>query len=265
MPHQKQTSRWVRRHTLTTRVTHWIWATCLFFLLLSGLQIFNAHPILYLGDQSGFDFENAIFSIGALDGRGIVTFFGLHIETTGFLGQSDNTARAFPAWATMPSQIDLATGRVIHFFFAWVLVGILLVWVLGAVLSGHLRQDLVLRRADWKRLGRDLWQHLRLRFHRPKRYGPVQRLTYAAVLFGLFPLVILTGLAMSPGMNAAMPWLPDLLGGRQTARTLHFVAAFALLLFFLVHIAMVILAGPLNEMRAIVTGWYRADGVEVSK
>ena len=89
----------------------------------------------------------------------------------------------------------------------------------------------------------------------------MQRLSYGLVLFVLFPMMILTGLAMSPGANAALPWLPELLGGRQSARTLHFACAAALSGFFVVHIAMVLLAGPLNEMRAILTGWYRADAV----
>lgn len=256
---------WVRRHTRITRLTHWIWAACMFFLLLSGLQIFNAHPVLYLGDQSGFGFDNAVLTIGAQGDRGFVDLLGLRVGTTGLLGLSADGARAFPGWATLPSHNDLATGRVIHFFFGWLLVGTLVLWFAGAVLSGHLWRDLVLRRIDWLRLWPDLKSHLRLQFHRPKRYGPVQRLTYAAVMFGLFPLVILTGLAMSPGINAALPWLPEVLGGRQTARTLHFVAAFGLSLFFIVHIAMVMLAGPLNEMRAILTGWYLADPLETRK
>jgi thiosulfate reductase cytochrome b subunit len=234
----------------------------MYFLLLSGLQIFNAHPVLYLGDQSGFAFDNAVLSIGADADRGFVDLLGLQIETTGWLGQSADGARAFPGWATLPSHVDLATGRVIHFFFAWILVGTLVLWFFGAVVSGHLWRDLVMHRIDWMRLWPDLKRHLGLRLHRTKRYGPVQRLTYGVVLFGLFPLIILTGLAMSPGMNAALPWLPETLGGRQTARTLHFVAAFGLSLFFIVHIVMVILAGPLNELRAIFTGWYLADPSE---
>ncbi|MEM9638723.1 MAG: cytochrome b/b6 domain-containing protein, partial [Pseudomonadota bacterium] len=148
------------------------------------------------------------------------------------------------------------------FFFAWIFVATLLIWLIGAVISGHLRRDLVPRGNDWRGLWGDLRDHMRLRFRHPRRYGPLQRLSYGAVLFGLFPLIIATGLAMSPGMNAAIPRLPEILGGRQTARTLHFVAAFGLSLFFVVHIAMVILAGPLNELRAILTGWYLADSRE---
>ena len=225
---------WVKRQTRVTRLTHWGWAVSVIFLLGSGLQIFNAHPTLYLGDQSGFGFDNAVLVLG-------------------------EEGRAFPAWATIPSGIDLATGRVVHFFFAWLLVACLLIWLLGALLSGHLLRDLILKHGDWRELAQDLKEHTQLRFRHRRRYGPLQKLSYALVLFGLFPLIIATGLAMSPGMNAALPWLTEVLGGRQTARTLHFLAAAGLVMFFVLHIAMVVLAGPLNEMRSMITGWYRVD------
>lgn len=249
----------LRRHTLITRVTHWVWAISSFFLLLSGLQIFNAHPALYLGDQSGFAFDNTVFEISGQDGKGYLSVFGVSIDWIGWLGWSDGAARAFPQWATIPSGVDLATGRVIHFFFAWILVTTLLIWALAAFFSRHFQRDLMLRTTDVAAVLRDVRDHLRLRFHHGPRYGPLQRLTYGLVLFGLFPLIVATGLAMSPGLNAVMPWLPEILGGRQTARTLHFVAAFGLLAFVVVHLAMVVLAGPVNEMRAITTGWYRVN------
>ncbi|WP_299689844.1 cytochrome b/b6 domain-containing protein [uncultured Tateyamaria sp.] len=252
----------VRRHTRVTRVTHWIWALSLFFLLLTGLQIFNAHPVLYWGDQSGFGFDNTVLRIGAVDDRGVVELFGWRAGGMGVLGYSGGAVRAFPPWATIPSGTDLATGRVIHFFFAWVFVVTLLVWAVGALLSGHLVRDLVMDRHHWRGLARDVRDHVRGRFRHAARYGPLQRLSYGLVLFVLFPMMILTGLAMSPGVNAALPWLSEGLGGRQSARTLHFVLAAGLLGFFVVHMVMVVLAGPLNEMRAIVTGWYRADAQE---
>ena len=252
----------VRRHTRITRITHWTWAICLFFLLLTGLQIFNAHPVLYWGDQSGFDFDNTVFWIGSEDGRGFVELFDLRFSGLGVFGATDGSLRAFPSWATIPSSTDLATGRVIHFFFAWIFVVTLLVWFSGAVVAGRIRRDLLLARVHWARLGPDMLDHLRFRFRHAAQYGPLQRLSYGVVLFVLFPLMVFTGLAMSPGANAAAPWLPDLLGGRQSARTLHFVSATALSVFFVIHIVMVVLAGPVNEMRAIVTGWYRTDAEE---
>ena len=134
-----------------------------------------------------------------------------------------------------------------------------MVWTL---LSGHLRKDLHVRRAEWspRHIWHDMKEHARLRFPRGQaaaRYGILQKLSYIGVIFILLPLMIATGLTMSPGMNAAWPWLLDIFGGRQSARSIHFIAAWALVLFVLVHIAMVLLAGPVNELRSMVTGWFR--------
>ena len=103
----------------------------------------------------------------------------------------------------------------------------------------------------------DIADHLRLKFPRgeaSRDYNPLQKLTYLGVIFVLLPLMILTGLAMSPGMDAILPWLVDLFGGRQSARTIHFIAAALIVLFVFVHVAMVLLVGPVNELRAMITG-----------
>jgi thiosulfate reductase cytochrome b subunit len=220
--------RLIKRQKLSTRITHWVWAVCMFFLLLSGLQIFNAHTALYIGDQTGFGFENAILE---LDG--------------------------FPAWATIPSTQDLATGRVIHFFFAWIFVGTVLVWLVASLRNRHLRKDVLPNRKDVENFTADVRDHLKLNLVHTVRYSPLQKLAYIGVLFVLFPLIILTGLCMSPGMNAVLPWLPEVFGGRQTARTIHFITMALLVAFFVVHMAMIMLAGPLNEIRSIITGRYR--------
>jgi thiosulfate reductase cytochrome b subunit len=167
--------------------------------------------------------------------------------------------RAFPAWATIPSNQALATGRVIHFFFAWVLVFTLAVWAVASLLNGHAR-ELVPTGQDLRDLPRDIVDHARLRMHHTRRYNVLQKLAYASVLFVLLPLMILTGLTMSPSFNATAPWLLDVFGGRQTARTIHFVVMVLLVGFFVVHMLMILLAGPLNELRSIITGWYRIDG-----
>jgi thiosulfate reductase cytochrome b subunit len=261
-----KTDTLVYRQSAWTRATHWVWAISLFFLLLTGLQIFNAHPALYIGDQSGFQFENDILRIGAENSefgpRGYTTILGAKFDTSGVLGMSGPAERpryvAFPGWATIPSHHDLATGRVIHFFFAWLLVGTLLVWLAASIRNGHFRQ-LVPTLADLKRLPRDIAEHARLKFHHTRDYNTLQRFTYAIVLFVFFPLMILTGLAMSPGANALLPFVPDLLGGRQTARTIHFIVMVLLVAFFIVHIVMMLAAGPINELRSIITGWYRTD------
>lgn len=255
----------IYRQAVLTRVTHWVWAVALFFLLLSGLQIFNAHPALYVGQESGFEYDNAILRIQAEntpDGpRGFTTLFGSKFDTTGVLGMSGSEARpqyvGFPGWATIPSFRDLATGRVVHFFFAWVFVGTLAIWLISSLLNRHLWRDIILKPRDLRALPRDILDHLRFRFAHRRSYSPLQKLSYFVVLVILFPLVILTGLTMSPGMDAAWPWLLDIFGGRQTARTWHFVAMALLTLFFVVHVVMVVLAGPFNELRSMITGYYR--------
>ncbi len=257
----------VYRQSGWTRLTHWIWAISLFFLLLTGLQIFNAHPTLYIGDQSGFQFDNQVLAIGALDTasgpQGVTEIFGTRFDTTGVLGLSEIggqlRGRAFPAWATIPSNQDLATGRIVHFFFAWILVATLLAWLVASAINGHLKRDLAPRIEDLRRLPGDIATHARLRFHHTRDYNTLQKLAYGAVLFILLPLMILTGLAMSPGMNASLPFIPELFGGRQTARTVHFAVMLLLAAFFFVHMLMILAAGPFNELRSIVTGWYRTD------
>jgi thiosulfate reductase cytochrome b subunit len=257
----------IYRQSIFTRVTHWVWAFALFFLLLSGLQIWNAHPALYVGAQSGFEFDNAILRIGAENTdagpRGFTTIFGQKFDTTGVLGMSGPAARpqfvGFPGWATIPSFRDLATGRVVHFFFAWLLAGTLAVWLVASLLNRHLWRDIILKPRDLRELPADIRRHLTFRFHHGRSYTPLQKLAYFVVFVVLFPLIILTGLTMSPGMDAAWPWLVDLFGGRQTARTIHFLVMMLLVLFFVVHIVMVVLAGPINQLRSIITGYYRAS------
>lgn len=256
----------IYRQFAWTRITHWIWAVSLFFLLLSGLQIFNAHPTLYIGDQSGFEFDNEVLAMRATQEEsgpvGYTRVFGHLIDTTGVLGLSWQgerpVGRGFPAWATIPSNQDLATGRVVHFFFAWILVTTLVAWAVGSLVNGHLRRDLLPGVADLRNLPRDIVDHARLRFHHTRDYNTLQKLAYGGVLFVLFPLIILTGLAMSPTMNAVLP-LVDIFGGRQTARTIHFATMLLLVAFFIVHMLMILAAGPINELRSIITGWYRTD------
>src|SRR5690606_26482935 len=192
---------------------------------------FNAHPALYIGQQSGFEFDNAVLRIGAINTpagpRGQTTIFGQTFDTTGVLGMSGSAERpeftGFPGAVTIPSFRDLATGRVVHFFFSWVLVGALFVWFLASFINGHLRRDILPGRSDVAGLPRDALDHARLRLRHGRAYSPLQKLSYFAVFFILFPLIVLTGLTMSPGMDAAWPWLLDIFGGRQTARTIHFL------------------------------------------
>jgi thiosulfate reductase cytochrome b subunit len=266
-------TRLIYRQDGMTRITHWIWAVAMFFLLLSGLQIFNARPNLYIGAESGFGYENSILDIYALNRDpapvGQTRIFGYTFDTTGWLGVSTTNGRpsfvAFPGWATIPSTRDLATGRVVHFFFAWILVGALAMWLVNAISTGRLWRDIILKPRDIRGLPRDIWDHVRLKFTHGKSYTPLQKVAYFGVFVVAFPLIILTGLAMSPGMDATWPWLVDVFGGRQTARTLHFLAMLAFVLFFIVHIVMVVLAGPFNELRSMITGYYRTNAHEGEK
>lgn len=259
--------RLIYRQSGITRLTHWVWAFAMFFLLLSGLQIFNARPNLYIGQQSGFGFENSILDIYATNGpngpAGQTKLFGQIFDTSGVLGYSGTAQQpvftAFPSWATIPSYRDLGTGRVVHFFFAWVLVGTLLIWLINALFTGHLWRDIILKPRDLRGLPKDVLDHLVLRFTHGRSYTPLQKVAYFGVFAIAFPLIIATGLTMSPGVDAAAPWLLDLFGGRQTARTIHFITMLAFVLFFVVHIIMVVLAGPINELRSMITGYYRTN------
>jgi thiosulfate reductase cytochrome b subunit len=264
----------IYRQSIFTRVTHWVWVICLFFLLSSGLGIFNAHPTLYVGQQSSFPdlqsngqgFGAAWLDIGAVNTpngpRGQTTLLGHPIDTTGVLGMSGDASNptflAFPSWATIPSYYDLATARVVHFFFAWILVATLAVWLVASILNRHIAGIPPTPR-DLRHLPRDILDHLRLRFEHGRQYNVLQKIAYSVVFIFLFPLIILTGLTMSPGMDSAWPWLLELFGGRQTARSIHFLTMTALVLFFIVHIIMVVLANPINELRQMITGRYRAS------
>lgn len=258
----------IYRQSIWTRVTHWTWAICLFFLLLTGLQIFNAHPALYIGQQSGFEFDNAILRIGAVNTdagpRGQTTVLGQTFDSTALgLGVSGTAERpaftGFPGSVTIPSYRDLGTGRVVHFFFGWIFVATIFIWFLASFINGHIRRDIIVRPKDIAGVPLDVVDHATLKFHHGRTYGPLQRIAYFGVFFVLFPLIVATGLTMSPGMNAFAPWMLDLFGGRQTARTIHFITMALLVGFFIIHIIMVVAAGPINELRSMITGWYRAS------
>jgi thiosulfate reductase cytochrome b subunit len=172
--------------------------------------------------------------------------------------------RAFPAWITLPSYQDLAAGRRFHFFFAWLFVASGALYVVQAALTRHLSRDLLPTREDLapRRLLRDVWEHVRLKIPRGEaalRYNPLQKLAYLGVIFGLLPLMVLTGLTMTPGMDAAWPWLLDLFGGRPSARTIHFLCASAIVLFVAVHLFEVMLVGPVRAMGSMLTGWWTVE------
>ena len=257
--------RLIKRHGALVRVTHWINALCLGLLFMSGLQIFNAHPALYIGQTSTF--KTPIFAIDSreVDGKtvGYTAVLGHSIDTTGVLGLShvdgQPVERAFPSWITLPAAQDLGTGRKWHFLMAWLLVINGLLYLAYGLVSRHFVRDIVPDRADLAHTGEAIVDHLKLRFPRgenARRYNVLQKLAYAGVIFVALPLIVLAGWTMSPGLDAAFSPLLTLFGGRQTARTIHFVVAFSLVAFVVVHVAMVLLTGVFNNMRAMITGWF---------
>ena len=259
----------VKRHRLSTRLWHWTNALTLLVMLMSGLMIFNAHGRLYWG-QYGANDDKAWLVIDDAGDTGFVELAGVRVETTGVLGiwtneEGEVKRRAFPYWVTIPSGYDLQAARRWHFTFAWILAVALTLYMVRSLWNGHVRNDLHIRRREWSlsHIWHDIKDHARLRFPTgaaAKDYNILQKFAYISVIFIMLPLIIFTGLTMSPAMNAAWPWLLDLFGGRQSARSIHFLCAFGLVGFFFVHMAMVVLAGPVNEVRSMITGKYRLPG-----
>ncbi|WP_299307368.1 cytochrome b/b6 domain-containing protein [uncultured Croceicoccus sp.] len=261
--------RVVRRHRLSTRLWHWTNVVAVFTLLMSGLMIFNAHPRLYWGHY-GANYDTAWLQIGARDtdagAEGYVRVGDAALRTTGVLGvwekEGRTMTRAFPHWMTLPNYYSLADGRRYHFLGAWIFGVAGLLYMLWSIANRHVARDLLPTKRELRprHIWRDIRDHARLRFPTgaaAARYNILQKLSYLAVLFVILPTIVLTGLGMSPFMNASWGWILDLFGGRQSARSVHFIAAFALVLFIIVHIAMVLLAGPVNEIRSMISGRFR--------
>ena len=246
------------RHRLPTRLWHWANALAVFVMLMSGLMIFNAHPRLYWGayganpDRAWLEVVPGHVRVGpvTLPGMGV---FGVSAHGRGY---------AVNPLLTIPSHYDLAGSRQWHFAFAWLLVVPGVLYLLWTAVRGHGWRDLRPSRAELRpaHIWHDITQHARLRFptgEAAKAYNILQKLSYAGVLLVALPGAVASGLMLSPAMNAAWPWLLAAMGGRQSARSIHFICAMALAAFILVHLAMVVLAGPINEVRSMISGWYR--------
>jgi thiosulfate reductase cytochrome b subunit len=259
------------RHRLPVRIMHWINVVVLTILLLSGLNIFSAHPALYWG-KSSYSGKAPILQILARedpdgDPEGVTRIFGHDFVTTGVLGASagpdgDLMPRAFPAWLTIPGMRWLAMARRWHLFFAWVFVLNGLCYVAYALATRHFARDLAPTRTDWRSTGRSIIDHLRFKHpagEAAKHYNVLQKLAYLAVIFVLLPLAILMGFAMSPWLDALLPGWVDLVGGRQSARTIHFIVAWLLVAFVFIHVFEVIVSGFWNHLRSMITGRYRID------
>ena len=259
------------RHRWPVRLTHWVNVLSLAILLMSGLMIFNAHPSLDWGKQS-YSGRPSFFEIGsrsAADGRqiGFTRVFGREFDTTGVLGLSSGAngaaaSVAFPSWITIPSRYSLADARQWHFFFAWLLVLNGIAYLIYSIVSRHLRRDLAPTRSDWRGIFASIRDHLRFRHPQgeaARDYNVLQKLAYLAVIFVLLPLIVLAGWAMSPWLNSLLPGWVDLLGGRQSARSIHFIVAWLLVAFVAIHVFEVLVSGVWNHLRSMITGRYRID------
>jgi len=207
-------------HSSVVRITHWVTALAFVALVVSGYVITMTHPRLYWGDAGNLE---------------------------------------IPAWITLPIEQkfgELGWGRSLHFLGAWIMVLTGMIYVLWGVAARHFTRDLFPRREELRRprLRLELQKQLRWRVARESEYGLTQKITYLVVILLLVPLVILTGLTLSPAVTAAYPFLLSLFGGFQSARTIHFLDSVTLVLFLLVHILMVVRSGFRHQLRSMTLG-----------
>jgi thiosulfate reductase cytochrome b subunit len=257
-----------RRHALPVRIMHWINVVALTLMFMSGLQIFNAHPALYWGESS-YGGRAPWLVIGAREDPqgnpiGYTRIAGREFTTTGVLGLSTDGGRmyaqGFPSWLTVPSHQWLSMARSWHFFFAWVLLINGLCYVAYTLATRHFRRDLWPSRADIRGIGASIVDHLRFRHptgEAAKRYNVLQKLAYVTVIFVLLPLIVLMGLGMSPRLDTLFGGWVAWFGGRQSVRSIHFIVAWLLVAFALVHVFQVIVTGLWNNLRSMITGRYR--------
>jgi thiosulfate reductase cytochrome b subunit len=267
--------RLVKRHSGWVRATHWLNVVAVVLLLGTGLNIFGAHPALYWGPKgTNVDTGSRWLAIGAVpDGsqglRGVTMVGTTLFDTTGVLGLSTSASGtpvqiAFPGWATIPSARNLGLARNWHFFAAWLLIANGLVYIAHGILSGHFRRKLLPNATDLRpaNIWHDITEHLKLNFPKGEAalsYQVLQKIAYSAAALLLLPLMVLSGLGMSPGMDASWPWIVDLFGGRQSARSVHFIVTTLVVAFILVHLLMLLLAGPFKLLRGMITGWQRIE------
>ncbi|HTZ57327.1 MAG TPA: cytochrome b/b6 domain-containing protein [Acidobacteriaceae bacterium] len=222
------------RHSAVVRVTHWITVIAFFALLISGGEIVISHPRFYWGEVGNVR-TAPLFTLPIPASRDTVP--------TGY--------------GVLPDQNGWS--RYLHFQAAWLAVFTGIVYGVWGLWTGHFRKNLF--PAPGERTWRAAWEVVTRYLRRAppsaaeaQVYNAMQRITYLGVIFVLFPLVIWTGLAMSPAFTSAAPWTVIALGGRQSARTLHFFVSGLLLLFLLVHVTMVVISGFRSRMRAMITG-----------
>lgn len=222
----------MKRHALSTRLWHWGNFLCVAILFLSGLTISNAHPRLYWGEWGFAD------------------------------GQQWLDVPRFPDWMVIPGYYNLAQARSWHLLAAWGFALLLAFLWVAMLANRHFTRDIATQSGEWRpaNIRHDIIAHFHLRFdHGNGQYNFLQKLSYGLVLGVLLPMMIATGIAISPGMAPSFGWLTELMGGRQSARSLHFILAWTIAAFFLVHILMVGLSGPAKQLKAMITGGRRDE------
>ena len=238
-------------HTRWVRISHWIVTVSFLTLVFSGFVILMCHPRLYWG-EAGNDLTPALFELPISRNY-----------------QHGGWEKSIPFFQGAVSPVSASRtyeifnkngwGRSLHFLSAWFLVVPGAVYLLAGIFTGHFRRHLV-PPADELTLSlivKDLKSHLRLRIRAATggpHYGLLQRFVYCGVVFVALPLAVVSGLAMSPAITAAYPFLSGIFGGFQSARTIHFFAFVVLVLFLLVHVVMVVMSGFKRQMRAMTFG-----------
>ena len=261
----------IYRHKLPIRIMHWINVVCFIVLLMSGLNIFNAHAALNIG-KSSYNGQAPILEMNAVQTNtgkliGYTTILGHKFNTTGVFGASQDPdgralQRGFPSWMTIPSSQWLSMARRWHLLFAWLFVINGIAYVTYSVLSKHVQRDLLTTKTDRTGIWQSIKDHARFKHASGEAaipYNVLQKIAYLSVIFILLPLIILMGWAMSPFLNSLIPGWVDLFGGRQTARTIHFIVAWLLVAFVFIHVFEVIITGVWNNLRSMITGQYKID------
>jgi len=262
----------VYRHPLSVRLWHWVTAGAVVGLVFTGFNILNIHPRLYWGEV-GNAHTTPIIALESTEPGGprpathpapTALRLGSHRwNVTGHVGilQDAGEDGLYFMIVSTPDSWHFGGMRAWHFVFAWILFLAWACYCIYLLLGGRLKRTLLpsARQVTVRAVVQDLWDHLRLRAARgeaARQYNLLQKLSYLIVIFALVPLMVLTGLTMSNSVTARFPELYTLFGGRQSARTIHALCAVALCLFALVHIAQLFVAGFVNEVRSMITGYF---------
>lgn len=259
----------VYRHSRVVRVTHWLNAIAVFALLITGFGISQLHAPLYWGD-AGQDWGPGIQEINsapidpypAVARAPEVPWDGLRSGVRPWAAALGIGTWFDDTLFSIEFYLRYQTNVRDHIFFAWLLFFNGLTYVAAGLWTGRFRTILrpSWREIGWRKIGHELWDHARLRFPKgdaARSYNLIQKYTYMAIIFVILPLQIVTGFGLMPWMDAGVPWLKDLFFGRQSMRTIHFGCGIIILTFVAVHLAMVVVSGFRNNIRSMVTGWYR--------